>query len=208
MATLVTLQDGGQGILETESPFSEPGKAVVRLDTGRRLIVREDALLAETDGSYRLPFTTEDLAAPAHIREAFAENGPTLALPDMETVVVPVIAETLAVGKRTIVTGGVRLTKRVSEHEETVDEALLREDVHVERVPVNQRVAAAPEARYVGDTLIVPVLEEVLVVEKRLMLKEEIRITRTQTQVHEPQQVTVRTEDVEIEEIAPAEPRH
>ena len=203
MATLVTLQDGGQGILETESPFSEPGKAVVRLDTGRRLIVRDDALIAESDGSYRLPFTTADLDAPASIRAASAHNTPS---PE-KTIVVPLIAETLTVGKRTVVTGGVRLTKRVSEHEETVDVPLLRQEVHVERIPVNQMVIQAPEARYEGDTWIVPILEEVLVVEKRLMLKEEIHITRSQTEVHEPQQVTVRTEDVAIEEIAPAEPR-
>ena len=207
MATLVTLQDGGQGIVETDSPFAEAGKTVVRLDTGRRLIIRDDALIAQSDGSYRLPLTKADLADPAHIRSASAEYAPAAATPEAEAVVVPLIAETLAVGKRTVVTGGVRLTKRVSEHEETVDEPLLREEVHVERVPVNQMVDAAPEARYEGDTLIVPVLEEVLVVEKRLMLKEEIHIKRSQTEVHEPQTISVRTEDVVIEEIAPAEPR-
>lgn len=125
--------------------------------------------------------------------------------PQEETLVVPVIAETFSVGKRTVVTGGVRLTKRVSEHTEIVDEPLLREAVHVERVPINRIVAETPAARYEGDVLIVPVLEEILVVEKRLMLKEEIHIHPTQTQVHQPQQINVRVEDVVIEEIAPSE---
>ncbi len=197
MAALVMLEDGERGILETDSPFWGPGKAVVRLDSGRRLIVREEALIARDDGSYRLPFTATQLENPVGIRSALAD----------EPVVVPVLAETLAVGKRTVVTGGVRVTKRVSEREETVDEPLLREDVHVERVPVNQIVAEAPQARYEGDMLIVPVLEEVLVVEKRLMLKEEVRIQRAQTQTHQPQQVLLRAEDVVIEEIAATEPQ-
>ena len=61
--------------------------------------------------------------------------------------------------------------------------------------------------RQEGDTLIVPVLEEVLVVEKRLLLKEEVRITRTRTEVHSPQAVTLRSEEAVIEEIAPENPR-
>ena len=80
-------------------------------------------------------------------------------------------------------TGGVRLVKKVTEHEETVDLPLLRADVQVERVPINRVVLEAPPSRQEGDTLIVPILEEVLVTEKRLMLKEEVRITRTQTEV-------------------------
>ena len=122
---------------------------------------------------------------------------------DAETIVVPVIAEVLQVGKQTVVTGGVRLTKRVTEREETVEELLLRESVHVERVPINQIVTEVPAVRQEGDTLIVPILEEVLVVEKRLLLKEEVRIQRTHSEVHESQTVMVRSEEAVIEEIAP-----
>ena len=114
--------------------------------------------------------------------------------------------ETLRVTKREVVTGGVRLTKRVTEREETVDEPLLRADVQVERVPINRVVTEAPSDASGGDTLVVPILEEVLVVEKRLMLKEEVRITRTQTEVHQPQVVTLRTEEAVLEEITPEAP--
>lgn len=207
MATRVTLEDGRQGILETESRFLEPGKAVVLLDMGRRVVVPVEALTAQEDGSYRLPLTAEALEAPALSRPSSAEDTLVMTRLDEETVVVPVIAETFSVSKQTVVTGGVRLSKRVSEHTETVDEPLLHEDVQVERVPINQIVAEAPQSRYEGDTLIVPVLEEVLVVEKRVLLKEEIHIHRTQTQVHQPQQVNVRVEDVVIEEIIPSETR-
>ena len=87
-----------------------------------------------------------------------------------------------------------------------MDEPLLRESVQVERVPINRLVAEAPASRQEGDTLVVPILEEVLVVEKRLMLMEEVRITRTRTEVHEPQTVTLRSEEAVIEGIIPDAP--
>jgi uncharacterized protein (TIGR02271 family) len=202
MATTVTLADGGRGTLEPDSAFAEPGKAVVRLESGRQVVVPEGALIAEA-GGYRLPFTASELAA------SDVASDPTrtqvMARPAEETVAIPIVEETVSVGKREVVTGGVRLTKRVSEREETVDVPLLREDVRVERVPVNQPVSEAPAPRQEGDTLVVPLLEEVLFVEKRLMLVEEVRITRTRTEVHSPQAVTLRTEEAVVEEITPTE---
>ena len=50
------------------------------------------------------------------------------------------------------------------------------------------------------DTLIIPVLEEVLVVEKRLLLKEEVRITKRE-ETHTPQRVTLRREEAAVERI-------
>ena len=122
---------------------------------------------------------------------------------DGDEIVIPIVEEMLTVDKRAVITGGVHFTKRVTERDEVVDEALLRQAVTVERVPINQIVAEAPPSRQEGDTLIVPVLEEVLVTEKRLMLKEEIRITRTQTTAHEPQTITLRSEEAILEEIHP-----
>jgi len=57
--------------------------------------------------------------------------------------------------------------------------------------------------RYEGDTIIIPVLEEVLVVEKRLMLKEEIHITQHHEEFHQPQHVVLRNEDIAVERLAP-----
>ncbi len=119
-----------------------------------------------------------------------------------EVVVVPLVSEELRVGKATVETGQVRLVKTVTEREEVVDEPLLREDVEVLRIPVGLMVDAAPAVRYEGDMMIVPVLEEVLVVEKRLRLKEELHITRRQTQTHAPQSVTLRSEEVAVERIS------
>ena len=47
--------------------------------------------------------------------------------------------------------------------------------------------------------MIIPLVEEVLVVERRLLLREELRITRRQETRSEAQTVTVRSEDVVIE---------
>jgi uncharacterized protein (TIGR02271 family) len=119
--------------------------------------------------------------------------------------VVPVIAEELAVGRREVETGRVRLTKQVHERQEVVDQPTVTEDVVVERVPVNRVVEAAPAPRQEGDTWVVPVMEEVVVVERRLVLKEEVRITRRRTESHDPQTVTLRSEEVRIDRI-PARP--
>jgi uncharacterized protein (TIGR02271 family) len=117
--------------------------------------------------------------------------------------VIPIVAESLQVGRREVETGRVRLTKLVHEAQEVVDLPLLAEEVRVERVPVGRIVDGPVEPRQEGDTLVLPVLEEVLVVEKRLMLKEEIRVTRIRTEARSPQTVTLRTEEVRIERPPP-----
>jgi uncharacterized protein (TIGR02271 family) len=115
---------------------------------------------------------------------------------------VPVIEEQLAVGTRTVDTGrGVRIHKTVSEQPVTIDEALLREEVEVRHVPVDRIVAPdeAPATRYEGDTLIIPILEEVLVLERRLRVKEELHITRHQRQERHAETVMLKSEQVSVE---------
>jgi stress response protein YsnF len=81
----------------------------------------------------------------------------------------------------------------------------LSEVVDVQRVPMNQQVDALLEVRYEGDTLVIPVIEEVLVVEKRLMLKEEVRVTRRTVQTPIQQPVTVRKQEVIVQHLTPEE---
>ncbi len=113
---------------------------------------------------------------------------------------VPVVEEVLQVGRQQTDTGrGVRLHKTVTEETLRVDEALQQQDLQVERVPVNAWVDGVPPAqRQEGDTLVIPVLEEVLVVEKRLRLTEEIRIT-VRTRLHAAsERVVLRKEHVTV----------
>ena len=116
-------------------------------------------------------------------------------------VVVPVVEEELRVGKRTVETGRVRVTKVVREREEVIDQPLFKTNVVVQRVPVNQYVEQAPSVREEGDTLIIPMVEEVIVVQKRLLVREELRITKQRVETHEPQRVTVRREEVKIDRV-------
>jgi uncharacterized protein (TIGR02271 family) len=113
--------------------------------------------------------------------------------------VIPVIQEKLVVDKQIIETGVTRIKKEIHEHEETVDLPLIKDEVQIERVLVDQFVEELPEVRHVGETLIVPVMEEVLVVEKRLLLKEELHITKVAKTHHDPRKVTLRSEEVRIE---------
>jgi stress response protein YsnF len=118
-----------------------------------------------------------------------------------EPIAVPVYQEEAWIEKRVVDTGrGVRIHKTVAEHPVRIDERLLRDAVEVQHVPVDRIVPLdqAPATRYEGDTLVVPVLEEVLVVERRLRIKEELRITRTRHEEHHAETVLLKSEQVSV----------
>jgi len=116
----------------------------------------------------------------------------------VQPVVVPVVREFAKVGKRRVETGRVRIRKSVKQKRVRIDEPLLEESAEIQRIPVNQPVAVAPPVRRDGDTLIIPVLEEVLTVTKQLVLKEEIHVRKRARRVHKPQSITLNTEEVEV----------
>jgi len=119
-----------------------------------------------------------------------------------ENLTIPVIREEVQVDKRVIDTGrGVRIHKTVAEHPCHIDERLLRDEVEVSHVPVDRIVPldAAPATRYEGETLVVPILEEVLVVERRVRIKEEVRITRTRREERHAETVMLKSEQVSVE---------
>jgi uncharacterized protein (TIGR02271 family) len=124
--------------------------------------------------------------------------------PADDTRVIPVIEETLDVQKLQVETGGVRIIKVVHEREEVVNVPRVREEVTVERVTLNRLVDTPVSMRQEGDTLIIPLLEEVIVMEKRLMVKEELRITKHRIEEQASQQVTLRREEVVVERLDPS----
>lgn len=115
--------------------------------------------------------------------------------------VIPVMQEFVRIEKRLVETGRVVIHKTVTERDEAVEVILKQQDLLVERVPIGRVVAEAPQSRQEGDTLIVPILEEVLVVEKRLMLKEELHIRNHSSERTEHKTVTLRAEQVDIQQI-------
>ncbi len=118
---------------------------------------------------------------------------------DEQRRVIPVTEEKLEVDTQREKTGGVRVHKKVHEHEEVIDKALKTTDVEIKRVDVGEFVDAATHTRQEGETTVIPVHEERVVVETRLFLREEIHITRTQSTQRRPQTVTLRREEATIE---------
>lgn len=207
-AMIVTDSNGRRGIVEALSPSQMQSNTpvAVRLDDGQRLFVPHNVLVRQSDDTYYLPFALSEFLTPGVVSEQAEHQTRVVSQKEAEQgVVVPIIEEELTVGKRVVETGGVRINKTVQVRQETVDVPLIEDHAEVERVAVNRMVDVAPEVRHDGETLIVPILEEVLVVEKRLMLREELHIRLRRDQVHKPQEVTLRREQVEIERFAPGE---
>lgn len=165
---------------------AEEAQVWVKLADGTLVLVPSSLLMLREDGVYGLPFT---------FNTSEASESPT-------QMTFPVMEEELHVDKRTVQTGrGVRIHKTVSQREQTIDQPLMHDELLVEHVAVGRVIAeeTLPQMRYEGDTLIVPVLEEVLVVQKQLMLKEEVHIRRQQRSVTNPQSVILRSEQVMVE---------
>jgi uncharacterized protein (TIGR02271 family) len=119
-------------------------------------------------------------------------------------VVIPVVVEELNVTTEPVVRGTVRVSKRVQTVQEVVETPTNVEEVTVERVPINAFVEGpAPQVREEDGIVIIPVLEEILVVEKRLFLREEVRLAKSVTAATSPHTVSLRREVVEIERMTP-----
>ncbi|HZG51267.1 MAG TPA: YsnF/AvaK domain-containing protein [Pyrinomonadaceae bacterium] len=208
-SAIVTDRDGQRGRIDTAVPQTREGgrpEVLVHLDNGRQAYVPVDELVLQDDGSFTLPFSLSDIARTSEgRREVAVDADETIVTPNRtreeERIVMPVIAETLDVQKRKVQTGGVRVRKVVHEREEVVDEPLMREEVQVKRVPINRVVDAPVPVRHVGNTMIISLLEEVVVVEKRLMLKEELHITKGEVETYKPQRVTLRSEEAVVERV-------
>ena len=117
-------------------------------------------------------------------------------------VTIPVLQEEFNIGTRTVDTGrGVRISKTVTELPFEINEILHRDEVSVHHVPIDRIVAAGdtPASRYEGDTLIIPIVEEVLVMERRLRIKEELHVTTTRRDEHHAETVMLKSEQVHVE---------
>jgi uncharacterized protein (TIGR02271 family) len=111
------------------------------------------------------------------------------------------VQEELDIERRVVESGRIRVNKRIETTESVVDEPLVHESYDIQRTSVNRIVDDVPKPHYDGDTLVLPILEEVLVVEKRLVLREEVRITPKREEVRDPQTHSLRREHVEVERV-------
>jgi stress response protein YsnF len=106
-------------------------------------------------------------------------------------------AEAVAVSKSVRKTL-VRAKRTTRSRDHVVEEDLVRESVIVDRVAINRVVDAVPPIREEGDVTIVPVIEEIVVVERRLVLKEEIHLRRIRVTERHTETVVLREQEVAV----------
>lgn len=120
---------------------------------------------------------------------------------------IQLVEEDASVAVRAVTTGRVRVATHLETFEEIARAELASDAVDVVRVPIGKEVTGAvPQLRTEGDVTIVPVFEEVLVVEKRLILKEELHIRKRTSVEVVTQPVTLRRQVAEIERVAADSP--
>jgi uncharacterized protein (TIGR02271 family) len=105
--------------------------------------------------------------------------------------------EELRAGTREREAGALNVRKRVRTDREQIEVPTRREEVSVERVPVED--GAATEAQIGEDELSVPVTEEEVVVEKRPVAKEEVRVRKDVVEDTEVVEEDVRREEVDVD---------
>ena len=124
-------------------------------------------------------------------------------LPPSGELHIPLHAEDLTVSKLQVAGDIVRVRTVTREHETFVDETLNHERVQIERIPIGRQVEAIPPVRQEGDTTILSVVEETLVIERRLILKEEVHIRRLQVSERHQDAVALRKQEAVITRIEP-----
>jgi uncharacterized protein (TIGR02271 family) len=113
--------------------------------------------------------------------------------------VLQVAAETLSIEKQAHLIGTVRVRTQTETVQELASVELDRQDVEIERVAFNREITEAPPIRTEGDVTIIPVVEEIVVVEKRLILKEELHIRRHIVREKQEIPVTLRKQHAVVE---------
>lgn len=163
------------------------GTDTVQVETpdGRVLSVARQRLSHRPDGTYLFAGSFDE-AADGHLDH---EETHRLALG----------RETLHVERETHDTARVRISTEVHEDETVVREPVLHETVEVDRVPVDRVVDGPVEVRQEGDVTIIPILEERLVVQKQLVLKEELHVRMRRTQQVDEQRVLLRRTEASVE---------
>lgn len=121
--------------------------------------------------------------------------------PDNTDVVVPVIQEQLHADAVPVVTGGVRVTKQVHTQDEVLEQQLRTSHADIKRVKTDRVVDGPQSSRREGNTLIIPIVSEVLRVYKEWVVTEEIYITEREQIETVQQTVPVSHEEAQIERL-------
>ena len=115
-----------------------------------------------------------------------------------EDLRIPLHAEEVSVSRREIEKGNVQIALITGAREQLIDEELTHVRVEIERVPIGRTIEIVPPIGQEGDITIIPVVEEVVVVERRLVLKEEIRVRRMSTKEQHQETVVLRQQEAVV----------
>jgi stress response protein YsnF len=116
-------------------------------------------------------------------------------------LVIPVVHEELHADAVPVPTGGVRVTKHTETHDEILEQELRKGRVEIKRVKTNRVVDGPQPVQRSGDTVIIPVVSEVLRVEKQWVVTEEIHLTQIEERETVQQKVPVNQEQAVIERL-------
>ena len=108
---------------------------------------------------------------------------------------IPLHVEEISVSRRETKKANVQVALVTGTREQLSDEELTHVRVEIERVPIDRTVEVAPPTRQEGDITIIPVVEEFVVVERRLILKEEVRVRRVSTKEQHQETVVLRQQE-------------
>lgn len=195
----VMTRNGVRGLIRPENwqAGAAQGEIIIHFADGNQIVVPMATLEPRPDGGYWVNLTAQELDALVPSFSARQANDTSSA----DELVIPVLNEEAQVRIERTPIATVRVQKMVEHRNETVQTSLVDEQVKVERRPMNQVVEELPTVRHEGDTMIIPVVEERLIVQKQYVLTEEIHITTTRHTQHTNQTFTLRREAVSVERI-------
>ncbi len=121
----------------------------------------------------------------------------------LDEAVLRLAEERLSVGKRVVETGRVRVRRTTTEKVQKVDVPLSSDIYEVRRVPIGKEVKKTPAVRETRTEIIIPVVEEVLVVERRLVLREELHIRKVRSVERHTEEFTLRVQQATVDRVAP-----
>lgn len=117
---------------------------------------------------------------------------------NQQAVVLPIIKEEIIVDKQVVENGKILITKKVFEEDFNTIMPVYREEVLIERIQIDSFVEGVPPVtRVEGEKTIIPILKEVYV--KRLLLVEELHITKNKTINNININEIIKREEVNIE---------
>ena len=106
--------------------------------------------------------------------------------------------EELDIDKREVSAGDVEIRKEVHEDIEQIEVPVTREEIYVDRKPVNRKEATGTVGKMEDETIRIPLKEEKVEVRKRPVVREEVEVGKKK--VHETERVsdTVRREELDV----------